>query len=274
MTHHEAIDPRLSSRPNTRFLSTSRHGTALKYIASCISGRPNIYFYPVASPVTEVFLWARRHFRLRTKLAVHVVSTYGLMKDRRNNWFGGESVVRAIRVADFVATNGSAVSEDVGREFNRVAPTIYDAVDPDCFFPCAPGNRCSGRRIRALFVGSLRPYKRPRHVVELAARFPEVMFTLIGDGEERVACERLATHLAAHNVVFMGNQPPATVGEEMQQVRCFRVPLSRGGTSASSLPGSRLRIDCHRARYLSPGFSDSREDRIPSLEHGRDGRVL
>jgi glycosyltransferase involved in cell wall biosynthesis len=222
MTHRGEIDPRLASRPNTRFIRAARHGTLIKNLLAAIGGSPDIFFYPLPSPVTEIFLWARRNLRLKTKLVVHAVSTYGLMRDFKLDWFGGTALPKSIVQADFVAANGSSVARDVEQQFGREAQVIYDVVDGEVFFP--PSQREARSRIQVLYVGSFRPYKQTPQVIEAAAAFPELSFTLIGDGEERQSCESEVKRLSLQNVTFLGNRPPKQIGDAMRSSHIFFFP--------------------------------------------------
>jgi glycosyltransferase involved in cell wall biosynthesis len=134
---------------------------------------------------------------------------------------------KSILQADFLAANGSSVSQDVARQFGREAQVIYDVVDKDIFFP--PQQPRSSATTNVLYVGSFRPYKRTMQVVEAAATFPDLQFTLVGDGEDRAACAREAERLSLRNIRFLGNQPPWRVGEEMRKADIFFFPSTMEG---------------------------------------------
>jgi len=222
MTCRGTVDPKLADRPNTRFIRAGHRGTALRNLAACLTGRPDIYFYPLPSPVTEAFLWMRKYLRLRTKLVVHAVSGYGLMKDFKMDWFGGNAVRKAIAEADVVIGNSHWVAEQAQQEFGKPAGVIHNGIDRNYFYPPSDGSRTSHGKVRALYVGSFRPYKNVKRVVELAAKYPHVDFVLIGDGEERRSCEAMASSLT--NVTFIGNTPPSDVGQKMRTADIFLFP--------------------------------------------------
>ena len=62
------IDERLMARPNTKFVRRSSHGTAARLLFQCLGFRPDIYFYPLASPFNEVYLRVRRTLHLKSKI--------------------------------------------------------------------------------------------------------------------------------------------------------------------------------------------------------------
>ena len=269
------VDPILRDRPNTRFLRRLRHGTAAKFSLVSLSSKPDIFFYPAPSPVTQTFLWARRLLPIRTKLVVHVVGTFGLMKQMRNDWFGGNSVQEAIRAADFVAANSHGVARDVQNEFDINVPVIHNGIDRRYFYPPSQP-RCESSedpRLRVLFVGSFKPYKRTKSIVEIASKYDQVTFWLVGDGPERKECERAAETL--RNVVFFGTVPPARVGELMRQADIFLFPSVveghpqvLGQAGACGLPC--VARDTYAPDYVVNGgtglLSSSEEDLLRNFE--------
>jgi glycosyltransferase involved in cell wall biosynthesis len=266
MTCRGAVDPRLETRANTKFVKASRHGTAVRNLAASVVERPDIYFYPLPSPVTEMFLWMRRNFRLPTKLVVHAVSGYGLMRDFRMEWFGGNAIRKAIEQADVVVGNSRFVSEQVSQEFGRSAETIHNGIDREYFYPPAEGVRRKDKwRLQVLYVGSFRPYKHVRDIVKIAAKYPGIEFTLIGDGEERKACEQMAA--TSNNVRFLGSLKPAEVGEAMRSADIFLFPSVMEGhpqvlgqAAACGLPC--VARDAYRPDYVvhgSTGFLAANE---------------
>lgn len=192
---------------------------AARLLFQCLGFRPDIYFYPLASPFNEIYLRARRTLHLKSKMVVHVVGTVSLHGQVRRDWFGGNSVYKAIAQADAVFGNSRAVAEDVSNIFHREVGTIHNGVDRRYFYP--PGERSSHARERVLYVGSFRTYKRAQDVVRQAARHPEADFCLVGEGEEKQACIRLVKELGCTNVQFYGSMPPAQVGDQMRESDLF-----------------------------------------------------
>jgi glycosyltransferase involved in cell wall biosynthesis len=215
-------DERLAARPNTEFVHVTSHGTAARLTLQCIGFRPDIYFYPMASPFNEVYLRVRTLLRLKSKIVVHVVGMVSLHRQIPRNWFGGDSVHKAIEQADAVFGNSRAVAEDVSNVFHREVGTIHNGVDRRYFYPRRqPSNK---DRVRVLYVGSFRPYKRVQDVVRQAARHPEADFCLVGEGEEKQECIRLAKKLQCTNVQFLGSVPSAQVGDLMRESALFFLP--------------------------------------------------
>jgi glycosyltransferase involved in cell wall biosynthesis len=222
MNSHGPVDDRLLARANTTFVQATSHGTAARLMMKCLHFRPDIYFYPLASPFNEVYLQMHRALNLKSKIVVHVVGTMSLRGQVRHNWFGGDSVYKAIAQADAVFGNSNAVAQDVSNVFHVKAGTIHNGVDRRFFYPATvPSNRM---RLRVLYVGSYRPYKRAQEVIKQAVRHPETDFRLIGEGEEKQNCIQLAKELKCTNVEFVGNVPPAQVGHAMRESDLFLFP--------------------------------------------------
>jgi glycosyltransferase involved in cell wall biosynthesis len=216
------VDERLKARPNTNFVHARAHGTAARLIIECLRFRPDIYFYPLASPFNEVYLGIRKGLRLKSKVVVHVVGMASLHRRLRRDWFGGESVYRAIRQADAVFGNSDAVAQDISQVFGVKAGTIHNGVDRRFFYPRPEGHL--KERLRVLYVGSFRPYKRVQYVIRQAARHPEADFCLVGEGEDKALCMRLAQELGCRNVEFAGKMTPAQVGDQMRCSDLFFFP--------------------------------------------------
>ncbi len=215
-------DERLRGRPNTKFVHATSHLTAARLVLECLGFHPDIYFYPLASPFNEVYLRVRKLLGLKSKIVVHVVGMVSLHDQFRRDWFGGDSVYKAIKQADAILGNSHAVAEDVSRAFNVRAETMHNGVDRRYFYPAQERGRNS--RPRILYAGSYRPYKRVPELVRQAARHPEADFCLVGDGEEKQECIRLAKELGCVNVQLSGNLSPAKVGERMRASDVFFLP--------------------------------------------------
>ncbi|HEU5401983.1 MAG TPA: glycosyltransferase [Terriglobales bacterium] len=215
-------DKRLMARPNTKFVRASTHGTAARLMLQCMGFRPDIYFYPLASPFNEVYLDLHRLLRLKSKIVVHVVGMVSLHAGVRRNWFGGDSVDKAIGQADAVFGNSQAVANDVSRVFRVKAGTIHNGVDRRFFYPRRHG--INNSRLRVLYVGSFRPYKRVQDAIKAAARHPEADFCLVGEGEDKQQCIHLAKELGCANVEFLGSISPAEVGDQMRASDLFFLP--------------------------------------------------
>ena len=151
MLHEGAIDPRIRSRPNTRFLRWHRHGNTMRGVLNILSDVPDLYFFPREGPLDAVFLRLRRHLWLKTALISYVVS-------------GGldagpymQARIDHIRQADSVFANNDYLAQLLREKMGIISSgTIYDGVDRRYYFPPRTP-RAARHEVTVLCAGSLRP---------------------------------------------------------------------------------------------------------------------
>ena len=252
MLHEGAIDPRIRSRPNTRFLRWHRHGNTMRGILDILRDVPDLYFFPREGPLDAAFLRLRRHLRLKTALISYVVS-------------GGldagpymQARIDHIRQADAVFANNDYLAQLLQEKMGIISSgTIYDGVDRRYYFPPRTP-RAARHEVTVLCAGSLRPKKRVPLVVQQAAQFPEARFRIAGSGEEEELCKSLAVQLGCRNVEFLGHLSQPEVGEEMRRADIFFFPSNVEGhpqvlvqAAASGLPVVAMRT--YRPDYIVDG---------------------
>ncbi|MGH7717546.1 MAG: glycosyltransferase [Gemmatimonadaceae bacterium] len=91
-----------------------------------------------------------------------------------------------------------------------------------------------GTPARLLFVGAMVRNKQPRHAVQILAslrrRGIDAVLDMVGDGQERVACERLASELGvASRVVFHGWLPRPAIATFYAGAHLLLVPSESEG---------------------------------------------
>jgi glycosyltransferase involved in cell wall biosynthesis len=250
MLHEGAVDPRISSRPNTRLWKWRKHGNTWRTLLQLSGNVPEIYFFPREGPLDAGFLKLRSYLRLKTALITYVVSGGLYLQPyspaRTNN----------IRRADRVVANNTYLTQLLEEKMGVEAATIYDGIDRRYFFP--PESIRAGEKLVVLFAGSLRPYKRATLLVHQAARHPEVQFRIAGVGEEELLCRNLMRELGCANVQFLGHLTPAQVGEEMRRADIFFFPSVIEGhpqvllqAAASGLPA--IAMNVYRPDYIVNG---------------------
>jgi glycosyltransferase involved in cell wall biosynthesis len=80
-----------------------------------------------------------------------------------------------------------------------------------------------------LFVGRLTAQKNLDVVIRAMAELPEARLTVIGDGEDQSALERLVSKLGLYNVNFVGRREPAEVREAMLNASLLVLPSTYEG---------------------------------------------
>lgn len=152
-------------------------------------------------------------------VSVHGGDVLGLARD----WAGGEAVVRrGLDGARLVMANSRGIEErcrELGARRTRVVHLGTDV-------PAAAG---PGDARRIVTVGHLVARKRHADVLRALAalrdRLPDLRYTVVGDGPERPALERLAADLGlADRVEFRGALPPAEAVAVARTAGAFVLP--------------------------------------------------
>jgi glycosyltransferase involved in cell wall biosynthesis len=245
-------DPRISKRQNTRLLPYYKHGNSAQLLARCLASSPDVYFYPRTGPLDQAFFVLRKKLRLKTALVTHIVM---VMNDATGNGL----IARSIVEGDAVLANSAYVAETVRRRFGVRAGTIYNGIDRRVFFPSDQSSSTNhAGPLTVLYAGSFQPRKRVELVIQLAARWPEVMFRLAGRGETETTCRALAAQLKCQNINFVGHRSPAQLGEEMRGAHVFLFPSILEGhpqvlgqAAACGLPI--VAMNLYRPEYVLPG---------------------
>ncbi len=156
---------------------------------------------------------------------VHGEDVNAASTSREQSWL----VRRVFRAAEYVIANSRNTAEILHREWGlppeRVA-LLHPGVDTERFHPAARSAAArkelgwEGRRV-LLTVGRLQKRKGHDHMILALRRireaFPDILYAVVGDGEERPYLEQLAQREGANgHVQFLGE-----VGDE-KLVRCYQ----------------------------------------------------
>jgi len=208
-------DARILARDNTEFLSSSRHGNTVRWLARVLRPDIDVYFFPRAGPLDSLFLHCRRWGGLRVSLVTYIVMA--LEKGKHQTVLS-----RAIREADGVYGNSSYVSQTISEIFGVRASTIYDGMRRDVFYPSMAAR--VGSSLTVLYAGSFQARKRVDAVIREAAKWPGVEFRLAGKGEEEAKLRALVQELGCKNVTFIGHVSQEGIAEEMRRADVFLFP--------------------------------------------------
>jgi glycosyltransferase involved in cell wall biosynthesis len=255
MLHEGLPDSRIANRPNTRLLLCSQHGTTVRILWQLLREIPDVYFFPREGPLDAAFLALRRTLHLKTAVVTYLVSggLYNAPAPRR-------TLERNAREADLVFANCVYLSELVRDRIGVPADVRYDGIDRRFFYS---SDRKADRDAKTdalivLFAGSLRSYKRADMVIRQAARWPDVEFRILGQGEEAENCRKLSAQLGCENVTFVGHLSSRSVGDEMRQADIFFFPSILEGhpqvlgqAAACGLPAIAMNI--YRPEYVING---------------------
>jgi glycosyltransferase involved in cell wall biosynthesis len=245
-------DPRISARKNTRLLPYYKHGNMAQLLVRCLACSPDVYFYPRTGPLDHMLFLLRKKLRLKISVVTHIAMVM-------NDVTGKGLIARSIVEGDAVLANSAYVAETVRQRFGVQAGTIYNGIDRRFFFPHhQPLSSPAAGPLIVLYAGSFQPRKRVEFVIQQAARWPNVMFRLVGQGETETACRALAEQLECRNVDFLGHRSPAELGEEMRKAHVFLFPSILEGhpqvlgqAAACGLPVVAMNV--YRPEYVLQG---------------------
>jgi L-malate glycosyltransferase len=228
-------DPRLQARKHTQFFRWSSHGNTLRLLRQCLLPPPDIYFFPRTGPLDRVFFNLKKRLKLKTELIAYIVTAM-------NEITATGLIARSIQEGNAVFGNSKFVSETIRRVLGIHAGTIYDGVDPRCYFPRAV--KTENKILTVLYAGSFRPYKRAEVVIREAERLPNVNFRLAGKGEAEKHCSELAQQFRCSNVTFLGHLSSAGLGQEMRSADIFLFPSVVEGNPQVLLQASACGLPC------------------------------
>lgn len=242
-------DTRISSRPNTQILHTSRHGNALRWLARILLSDVNVYFFPRLGPLDNWFMFLRRSLNLPVALVTYIVMAL-------DGFTVGATLERSICEADLVYGNSRFVSKTVQDRYGISTGTIYDGVRRDLFYPQA--RKSAESKPVVLYAGSFQARKRVNIVIAEAAKWPGVEFRLAGKGEQERECRALVSELGCRNVSFLGHLSQEGLAKEMKNADVFLFPSVLEGhpqvlcqAAASALPA--VAMDTYQPDFVVNG---------------------
>jgi glycosyltransferase involved in cell wall biosynthesis len=245
-------DPRITARGNTQLLPYYEHGNMAQLLIRSLASWPDVYFYPRTGPLDQVVFGVRKKLRLRMAVVTHIVMVM-------NDVTGNGLIARSIVEGDAVLANSAYVAETVRQRFGIRAEIIHNGIDRRFFFPSKEqSSPHTAGPLTVLYAGSFQPRKRVELVIRHAARWPGVMFRLVGRGETETDCRALATQLNCRNVDFLGHLSPAELAEEMRRAHVFFFPSILEGhpqvlgqAAACGLPVVAMNV--YRPEYVLQG---------------------
>ena len=243
-------DPRVGSRPATRLLKLPERRQTPVILAEFVRGRHDLVFYLKASPAAKWFLRSRR-------LAGNgrsVVGTVESQCDFRNQPTVSAEAVRlweqTVLRCDYLFANSRSVQRSLQDEYGVASEIVPQGVDTEFFAPDPERRR--NQRPRVLFVGSLRPFKGPRIVLDAAARFPAADFVLVGDGVMAEELRERALKEGLNNVSFTGALPIWRVREEYRGADIFFFPSNWEGSPKVILEAAACGLPVIASRAYEP----------------------
>ncbi|MFX1507340.1 MAG: glycosyltransferase family 4 protein [Promethearchaeota archaeon] len=119
--------------------------------------------------------------KLSNRRIKHLISIHGMPETWRMDNSSIKRINKLIEKADVIHTVSLTTAQEVKEEWGQDAVIIYNGIDIDLFHP-NPIRRALNT-FNVLFVGRLVSHKHPELIVELAKKYPEINFSMIGQGE-------------------------------------------------------------------------------------------
>lgn len=119
--------------------------------------------------------------KLSNQSIKHLISVHGMPEIWRINNSTIKGINKLIEKADVIHTVSRITAKEVKEEWGRDTVIIFNGVDTNLFSP-SPVKR-DLNTLNVLFVGRLVSHKHPEIIVELAKKYPEINFSMIGQGE-------------------------------------------------------------------------------------------
>ncbi|HEX3741944.1 MAG TPA: glycosyltransferase family 4 protein [Terriglobales bacterium] len=221
-------DDRIATRPNTRLIRLPARRQTPRILREFFWGSHQILFYMKSSPAARWYLSARRKWK-DERIAIGTVESQSDLKNEPS--IASEQIrlwEQTILRCDRLYSNSRSVQASLEREYGLASEIIPTGVDT-CFF--TPDNQLRrDQRLRVLFAGSLRTYKRPHLVVDAAARFPEADFRIAGEGPLAAELGSRAEAKGVKNLELLGALSAEKLRKEYQNADIFLFPSTWEGS--------------------------------------------
>lgn len=180
-------------------------------------GKYDIYYLPKTEPMDWSFakLFKGRQSRF-------VASVEGVVTDTENN--SPEFVYYYTELMDSAFAISKCIAGSVKEKWNYDMPVLPLGVDP---IELEITQKQSLKNI--IWVGNIKANKRPMYLVECAKRFPDIRFTMIGDGDMQSAVEEEINNHKLTNVKLTGRIPNSQVYEHMKNNDLFLMTSKNEG---------------------------------------------
>jgi glycosyltransferase involved in cell wall biosynthesis len=215
-------DARLVQRPATRLIQLPQHRQTFRILTEFVKGDHDILFYMKSSPAARIYILLRPK-RLDKRV---VIGTVESQSDLRNEPTIKPQQIhlweRTVLRSDYLFSNSPLVSKSLEKEYGLRSEVVPTGVDTQFFTPS--WDRPANRRVRVLFVGSLRPFKGPQLLLRAAPRFPNAEFVIVGDGLMAAELEERALREKLTNVQFARGLDVSALREQYRSADIFLFP--------------------------------------------------
>jgi glycosyltransferase involved in cell wall biosynthesis len=220
-------DARIAERANTRLIKLPRHRQTVRILREFVTGGHSVLFYVKASPASRYYMNLRRGWDTRVTVGT-VESQCDLRQEPTVSPETIELWEKTVLRCDHLFSNSRSVQQSLESEYRLRSEIVPTGVDTKFFCP-APGPQPNTRPV-VLFVGSLRPFKQPNVILDLAAKFPQADFLLVGDGQMAQELRERVQRGNLRNVQLLGSLAPDALREQYRGADLFLFPSTWEGS--------------------------------------------
>jgi glycosyltransferase involved in cell wall biosynthesis len=215
-------DPRIAARNNTRLIQLPQRPQTVRILSEFLWGKHQILFYMKSSPASRCYLSLRKKWRDR-RITIGSIES---QCDLRNETDVSPEAIRlweqTILRCDHLVSNSTYVQRSLKVEYGLGSEVIPTGVDTGFFTP--EWGRPVNQRPQVLFVGSLRHRKRPEFLLSAAVRFPDVDFTIAGEGPMGLELAAQVAQRGLKNVVLAGPLNAEQLQDQYRRADIFLFP--------------------------------------------------
>ncbi|MHA2247507.1 MAG: glycosyltransferase family 4 protein [Candidatus Hodarchaeales archaeon] len=168
--------------------------------------------------------------RLSNNQSKHIVSVHGFPETWRIDPKEIKAYNKLIDDADVIHAVSKVTAREIEEEWGKDSVVIYNGIDTKLFHPKENNNGMN--KLRALFIGRLVSHKHPEVVIDLAKSFPEVQFSILGQGEMYTEINEEAKRLTNVNITLI---PYSEIPEFYRHHDIFLFPSEHEGFSNALL---------------------------------------
>ena len=219
---------RIAERANTRLVKLPRRRKTVRILQEFLFGDHRILFYLKSAPASSYYMSLRHGWDTRI-----TVGTIESQSDLRNESTISPEAVRlwekTVLRCDYLFSNSRSAQHSLESEYKLSSAIVPTGVDTKFFSPVG-GGRQPNSRPRVLFVGSLRPFKQPNIILDLANRLPGADFSLAGDGGMAEELRGRISREGLGNVTLRGAIDVVALREQYRSSDIFVFPSTWEGS--------------------------------------------
>lgn len=179
-----------------------------KWLKVCTMWRTNCHIYYLPKREEADWLFAKMHAKNKRKIFVASIEsvlteTFGKQQWRKKYY---------LQTMDGAFAISSCIADSAKRYWGEQMDVLPLGVAK---LPCEADGKQAISRV--IWVGNVKANKRPQYLIEIAKQFPQLHFTMVGDGDMDGQIRDMIAQYGLTNVTMTGRIPNQQVYEKMQE---------------------------------------------------------